>query len=121
MGDRDKYTAEQFIEAIKDSAGIVSAIAQRLGCEWHTARHYIDHHPTVRKAYDAECEKILDLTEGALFTRATKDKEPWAIKYLLSTKGKRRGYTEKQETDASVTLRVIYGDDGTNDPPAGAA
>lgn len=97
MPDKEHYTAQQFIDAIKGTGGIVSAIAQRIGCEWHTARRYIDKHPSVRQAYDAEFETILDLTEGALYKRATKDQEPWAVKYLLSTKGKKRGYTERVE------------------------
>ena len=43
------YTAKQFIEAIPGSGGIVSTIARRVGCNWYTAKKYIDNYPTVVK------------------------------------------------------------------------
>jgi len=41
-------------------------------------------------------ETITDLAEAQLISSVKKG-EPWAIKYWLSTKGKDRGYTTKQE------------------------
>jgi len=61
MGDR--YTAQEFIDKIPGSAGIVTTIALRVGCAWHTAKKYIEQHPTVKAAYDAECERVLDAAE----------------------------------------------------------
>ena len=60
---RAVYTAEQFIKAIPGSGGIISTIARRVGCGWHTARDYVDKHPSVKQAYDDECEAVLDLAE----------------------------------------------------------
>lgn len=93
---KDLYHAGQFIEAIKNSAGIVTTIAQRVGCTWHTARRYIDTHPTVAKAYSDECETLTDVAEAKLFGQINKG-EMWAVKYYLSTKGKDRGYTQRTE------------------------
>lgn len=31
-----KYTAEQFIKAIRGSGGVISQIAATVGCDWHT-------------------------------------------------------------------------------------
>jgi transposase-like protein len=64
MGER--YTAQDFITAIPGTGGIVSAIARKVGCEWETARAWIDKYPTVKRAYDAECEAMLDLAESAV-------------------------------------------------------
>jgi len=40
----------------------------------------------------------LDLAEFAL-TLAVIDREPWAVKFMLSTQGKNRGYVEKQQIE----------------------
>ena len=87
----NQYTAAQFIDAIPGSGGIVSTIARRVGCEWHTARKYIDEHPTVKQAYDNEREVLLDLSESVIVT-SIKDGNTQDAKWLLSRMGKQRGY-----------------------------
>lgn len=93
---RNKYTAEQFIKAIPGTGGIITAIAKKVGCEWNTAKHYIYNHSTIKRAYDNECESMLDMAESELFM-AVKGGRDWAIKYTLSTKGKSRGFVERNE------------------------
>jgi len=115
MGKPDQYRASDFIAVIPETAGIVSEIAKRVGCAWHTAKKYIDTYPTVAQAYADETEKVLDLGELALI-RAVKGGEAWAVKYLLSTKGKGRGFSERQELDVTsdggpLTLHVVYDDE----------
>ena len=90
------YTAQQFITAIPGTGGIITAIAKRVGCNWSTAQKYILNYPTVAAAWQDERESILDMGESSLFLKV-KDGEAWAVKYLLSTLGKRRGYVERQE------------------------
>ena len=113
-GKNGNYTAAQFIKAIPKSAGIISTIAKRVGCTWHTAKKYIESMPTIRRAYMDESESILDLGETALY-QAVKDREAWAVKYLLSTKGKGRGYTERKEIEASGSVTVVSWDDTHNE------
>ncbi len=55
-----RYTAGQFIAAIKGSGGVISAIADAVGCSWHTARKYIDQYPTVKEAWENERQRITD-------------------------------------------------------------
>ena len=55
-----KYTAGQFIQAIKGSGGVISAIADAVGCDWHTAKKYIDQYPTVQEAWQSERQRITD-------------------------------------------------------------
>ena len=93
---KNKYTAEQFIKAIPGTGGIISAIARKVDCEWNTAKAYIDKYPTIKQAYDNECQTILDMAETGLY-KAIREGKDWAIKYILSTKGKSRGYVERQE------------------------
>lgn len=96
MGSRELYTAEQFITAIKGSAGIISTIAKRVGCEWNTAKKYIEAHPSIKNAWENERETVLDMAETQLI-KAVQCGKDWAVKYTLSTIGKKRGYVERQE------------------------
>lgn len=104
---RHKYTQENILEAIKDSGAIVSTVARRLGCEWITAKRYIEKWESTRQAFSDEQETILDMAEGTLFN-AIKEKDVQAAKWILATKGKKRGYSEKQEIEHSggVVIRV---------------
>jgi len=103
---KELFTAQQFIAAIPGTGGIVTAIAKRVGCAWHTAKKYIDATPTVKRAYDDECEMVLDMAESSVI-KAIRDDDPQMVRYYLSTKGKRRGYTEKQELDVVTDGTVI--------------
>lgn len=93
---RELFTTKQFLTAIKDSGGIVSTIADRIGCDWHTANKYIKSKATLQQAWQNEKEQITDIAETSLI-ESIKERDAWAVKYYLSTKGKNRGYTERQE------------------------
>jgi hypothetical protein len=60
-GKNGNYTAAQFIAAIPGTGGIITTIAARIPCAWHTAKKYIEKWPTVKQAYDDECNKVLRL------------------------------------------------------------
>lgn len=60
-GYNGRYTAQQFIDAIPGTGGIVSAIAERVGCRWHTAKKYINEYVTVHEAWEAERNRINDI------------------------------------------------------------
>ena len=95
----DHYSAEQFIRAIPGTGGIISAIARKVNCDWHTAKKYVTEYATVKKVYDAEKEGILDLAEAKLI-EAIRDGDMPAIKFYLTTKGKDRGYVERQQVES---------------------
>jgi len=109
MGRSNQYTAAQFIEAIKGSRGIVSTIARRVGCHWNTADKYINEYPTVRAAYDAEKEALLDLSESVVarnieIAQQIQDNEGEMVdtadaKWYLTMKGKGRGYIKSQHLE----------------------
>ena len=115
MGSKEKYTAQQFISAMPKTGGVISAIAKKVGCNWHTADKYIKGKPTIYRAWMDEKETILDMGEMALFNSVRKE-EAWAVKYLLSTQGKRRGYVERQEVTGAdgddLTINFVWKDSG---------
>jgi transposase-like protein len=91
-----RKSKKAIIEAIKDSGGIMSTIARRLGVTWHTADSWVKQYDETKQALQDERETILDLAESTLF-RNIKDGNSQDAKWLLSTMGKNRGYSERQE------------------------
>ena len=109
---KTKHSAEQIIKAISGTAGIVSNLAYKLGVNWHTAKGYIDRMPSVAKAWADECEVALDLAENQMM-RAIQGGDGQMIRYLLSTKGKKRGFTERQEHTGAdgeeIVVKIVKG------------
>jgi hypothetical protein len=84
------------LAAIEGSGGVIQKIAEKLRCDWHTARRYINRWKKTRELFQGELNQILDLAESRL-VEAVKRGEWWAIKFLLMTKGKHRGYSLRME------------------------
>ena len=59
-----KHRVQDFIDAIPGTAGIISTIAKKVGCSWHTAKRYIETYPTIAQAYADECAVVLDFAES---------------------------------------------------------
>jgi len=98
MAPKPKINKKKFITAIEGTGGIMLSIAKNLGVTRQTVYKFIEKYPDMQELRLQEEEKILDIAENSLFTEA-KNREQWATKYLLATKGKKRGYVEKQEID----------------------
>jgi hypothetical protein len=96
MGKPINYKKEIVLEAIHDSGAIITTVARRLGCEWITAKKYIELWEETKRAMADEEETILDLCESALYN-SVKGGDTQSAKWVLSTKGKRRGFTERHE------------------------
>ena len=114
-GRPNGYTAAQFITAIDKSGGIVTTIAARVGCHWHTAKKYIDTMPTVKQAYDDECERVLDRAESVLIN-SINEGDSADSKWYLTKKGKHRGYVDQRSEltgadGGEMVLKVVYADE----------
>lgn len=97
MGEEKKgYSMNTVLEAIEGSGGVMLGISKRLGCNWDTARRYVNKWETTRKAFDAEKQKILDLAESTVY-KAIKDGDVQSAKWVLATLGRDRGFSERQE------------------------
>lgn len=111
-----KITETKTLEAIKGTAGIISTIAKRLDVSWGTAEIYIKKWDSTKQAFQDEREGILDMAEATILT-AIKQGDTGSAKWLLSTIGRKRGFTEKQEigltgadggpVEISIIKRVI--------------
>jgi hypothetical protein len=102
-----EITDEQIEMMLRKCNGRVYLAAEKLDCCAQTILNRLDKNP-VLKAIKQECRgRLIDHAEDGLLD-AVKDKEPWAIKYALSTLGRGRGFVERKE--------IRHGGD-TNAPP----
>jgi hypothetical protein len=119
----EKFTTEQMIDAIRKGHTPTGA-ASVLKCHPDTIRNYADRYPTVKRALLSQRREIVDLAEIGLRAAVIR-KESWAIAFALKTLGKSEGYVERQEHTGAdgnaITIKVVYGDDGTDDTPTEAA
>ena len=83
-------------QAIKGSGGVLTHIANRLKVARSTAKLWLEADNDLHEAFLQEKDMAVDLAEMGLIDHLIK-KEPWAIKFMLSTKGRDRGYAEKKE------------------------
>ena len=107
----NQYKAQVFIEAIPGSGGIISTIAKRVGCSWHTAKKYITNYATVRRAYDDECEKVTDLAESVVFLALKSDNPQTAVttaKWYLTMKARDRGYAPQSQVDVTSGGQPLF-------------
>lgn len=114
---------EKLINEIWVNKGKVGLVAQRLGVTCKTIYNYADNYATVKKAIDdarGHSDEILVDTAELKLQAAVVNGQAWAIAYVLRTKGRSRGYAERQESEHSgkVTIEVTYGDDGRKDSSA---
>lgn len=107
MGRRKpRYNKRTVLRAIEGSGGIVSAVAKRLGCDWATARAYIQRWAETQAAFEAERERILDLAETTLY-RAIQEGDAQAAKWVLSRLGRHRGYGDHVEVSGKQALEIV--------------
>lgn len=99
----DKYTAEQMIEALRATRGMITLAAKRLHCAPNTIRSYVERYPTVAQAMREEREQATDVAELALY-KAIQDGQPWAVCFYLKTQGRARGYVERYEVEQRMTI-----------------
>ena len=87
---------ELIIQALKETRGMVSLAAERVGCAPKTIYARIKDVAAVREVLDTERSKMVDIAEMKLYS-AIMAGESWAIALVLKTIGKNRGYVERQE------------------------
>jgi hypothetical protein len=137
MANREQYTAQQMIDALKATRGMKTVAARRLGCAYNTVVKYIDKYPTVKAALDETRDGMGDSIESTLLATALGERDNdggWkaepnvsALIFLAKTHPamRERGYGEmhKHEHSGDVTIRKRYisispddwdGDDGAD-------
>lgn len=108
------FTTQKLLDAIKDSNGNMSVIAERLNCSWATARQYIGDDTAAKELYKGETERMLDKAEkiinDSLDQTTDHAEQLQTAKWLLATKGGNRGYGTKTKYN-----NVLHGYRSEND------
>ena len=102
MGQPEKFTQQQMIAALKETRGLITLAADRLGCSDDTVRRYVGKYPKVKQTVMQHRRRRVDVAELKL-DAALDNGEPWAIALVLKTLGKRRGYYEYQHVKSEVS------------------
>lgn len=104
-----KYPTEEIIKALKAKRGMVYLAAEMIGCSPDAIYLRAKNVPAVAKCIGNERGKLIDTAEMKL-ADGVEAGEPWAIRMLLYTLGKDRGYVERQETDhmGSTTMELVH-------------
>lgn len=93
---------EELVAALRDARGFKTVAAKRLGISPATIARRAERSPSLRRAIDDIEEERLDMAESKLLV-AINEGQPWAIKFLLSFKGRGRGYVETQVQEHRLT------------------
>lgn len=99
------------LKSLEASMGIVTTAAKKTGIDRVTHYRWMEKDPDYKQAVDDLQNVVLDFAETALY-EMVQDHNPAATLFLLKTKGKKRGYIERQEiehrsdTETDITFEV---------------
>ena len=108
---KEKYTAQQMIDALTEAKGIIASASRRLGTTRATVYRYIKKYATVKTAYEDARESNIDYVESQVM-KAIRDGNVTAMIFFLKTVGRDRGYNERVDIDHDGTIEfvVTYGE-----------
>lgn len=89
---------KDMVEALERSLGIVSTACQKVGISRQTHYNWMEKDEEYKKEVESVAESVIDFAESHLF-KLVKEGNPAATIFFLKTKGKGRGYVERQEVE----------------------
>jgi len=87
---------EEFLEAYESKANNVSLACKSVGISRQTFYNWLQEDEDFKSKVQDIDEAMLDFAETALY-KQIKDSNTTALIFYLKTKGKKRGYVERQE------------------------
>lgn len=94
--DKTEQHKKAMLEALEQSLGVVTSACKSVGIGRTTHYLWMENDPEYKKAVDDLSNVALDYAESKLHSQIKKE-NPTAIIFYLKTKGKKRGYVERQE------------------------
>ncbi len=98
------------LEALEVSLGIVSTAAKKANIDRTVHYDWLKSDPNYKAAVEAIQESVIDFAESHLY-KLIKEGNPAANIFYLKTKGKSRGYIERQEVEVSGPKPLSWFDD----------
>lgn len=103
---RTKANKEKVIQALEQSLGVVTTALNKLNIHRSTFYRWMQEDEEFAKQVQEIQDITLDFAEAQLF-KQIKDGNTTATIFYLKTKGKGRGYIERQEVDHSGEIKEI--------------
>jgi len=100
------------IEALEKSLGVVTTACKTVGIARSTHYEWYGSDEQYRKAVDDIADVALDFAESQLHKQIQNGEVSSTIFYL-KTKGKKRGYIERQEVENSGGLTITWNEERT--------
>ena len=97
---------KEFLKALRNNLGHISNSCQAVNICRKTYYLWIDKDPDFKEDVDHVKESLLDMAECKLLENI-ENNENIAIIFYLKTKGKQRGYIEKQEVEVTKPIDDI--------------
>lgn len=103
--------------ALEASLGIVSTACREVGISRQTHYRWLDEDKEYKEAVEDISEMAIDVAESNLH-KLIKGGDTTAIIFYLKTKGKKRGFVEKNELDLRTPegITIVYEDQPGNAP-----
>ena len=96
MPDSLGHTKKALVEALEKSLGVVSTACKAAGISRDTHYRWLKEDPEYKAQVEELSEVAIDFAESHLH-KLIKEGNPAATIFFLKTKGKNRGYVERQE------------------------
>lgn len=103
--DIEEHTKKRktvMIEALREHKGLVLYASRACGVGRTTHYSWLKNDADYAKAVDELQDYVLDEVENAAFDLITVEKNPAMTIFYLKTKGKKRGFIERQEIEHST-------------------
>lgn len=97
------------IDALEKSLGIVTSACKAVGISRETHYRWMREDEQYKEAVQSIEDIALDFAESQLH-KQIKEGEVTSTIFFLKTKGKKRGYVERQEISQTEPIQIIIGD-----------
>ena len=108
--NKKQQIKKQLVSALEQSLGVVTTACKKVGIDRTTFYRYYNEDESFKSEVDELQDVALDFAESQLF-KQIKEGNTTATIFYLKTKGKKRGYIEKQEVDHTTKGEKIVGID----------
>jgi hypothetical protein len=96
--DKTEQHKKAMLEALEKSLGVVTTACKSVGIGRTTHYMWLDEDPEYRRDVESISDIAVDFAESSLH-KQIKEGNPTSTIFFLKTKGKKRGYVERQEID----------------------
>lgn len=113
-----RITKAELLEAVNNSGGIMSIIAQKLNCSWETAKKNCNKYKAVQEAIASEKEKTKDKAETVII-KSIQEMDVQTAKWYLTLMARDRGYVNNVDVTsggevlppAQIFINGVYPED----------